>query len=417
MAIESFDVLAWQDGLAGLKARLGTLFRRRDARRQAGLYLEGLLSVVERKNGWQLAEAIGDARPWRTQRVLSQVQGDQDTARDLCRDYVLEHLGDEDGVLVVDETGFLKKGSKSAGVARQYSGTAGRIENCQIGVFLGYASRHGHALIDRALYLPKEWAEDRARRTAASVPDAVTFATKPALAQRMIARALDAGVPCTWVLGDEIYGSDHRLRMFLEQRETPFVLAVRGNEKLWSMLDGSLGQHAAAALAAAMPAKDWHRLSARPGAKGERLYDWARVRLVRLQEPPWDHWLLVRRNRKKPEDLAFYVVFGRAETSLATLARVAGRRWIIEECFEAAKQETGLDEYEIRSWHGWHRHITLSMLALAFLAALRAQCGGQKGAAANNFAGDFPRWCRSACRSCAAFLPTSAKPFAHPTSP
>jgi SRSO17 transposase len=199
------------------------------------LYLEGLLSVVECKNGWQLAEAIGDARPWRTQRVLSQAQWDQDAARDLCRDYVLEHLGDENGVLVVDETGFLKKGSKSAGVARQYSGTAGRIENCQIGVFLGYASRHGHALIDRELYLPKEWADTVERRAAAAVPDAVAFATKPALTQRMIARALDTGVPYTWVLGDEIYGSDRRLRMFLEQRETPFVLAVRGNEKLWSV--------------------------------------------------------------------------------------------------------------------------------------------------------------------------------------
>jgi SRSO17 transposase len=413
MTIESLDGLAWQDGLAGLKARLGRLFGRRDARRQAGLYLEGLLSAVERKNGWQLAEAIGDARPWRTQRVLSQVQWDQDAARDLCRGYVLEHLGDEDGVLVVDETGFIKKGTKSAGVARQYSGTAGRIENCQIGVFLAYASRHGHALIDRELYLPKAWADAPERRAAAAVPDAVAFATKPALAQRMIARALDAGVACTWVLGDEVYGSDRRLRMFLEQREQPFVLAVRSNETLWSVLDGHLGQHAAAALAAALPANDWHRLSAGPGSKGERLYDWARVRLVRRQEPPWDHWLLVRRNRKNPEDLAFYVVFGPAKTSLATLARVAGRRWTIEECFEAAKQETGLDEYEIRSWHGWYRHVTLSMLALAFLAALRAQCGAQKGAPVTG----FPSWCRSACRSCAAFSPTSAKPFAHPISP
>jgi SRSO17 transposase len=179
MAIPQHDMAVWRSELEALKARLGGLFGRRDARRQAGLYLEGLLSAVERKNGWQLSEAIGDARPWRTQRVLSQVQWDQDAARDLCRDYVLEHLGDEDGVLVVDETGFLKKGSKSAGVARQYSGTAGRIENCQIGVFLGYASRHGHALIDRELYLPKAWAEDRARRTAARVPDAVAFATCP----------------------------------------------------------------------------------------------------------------------------------------------------------------------------------------------------------------------------------------------
>lgn len=328
-----------------------------------------------------------------------------------CRAYAIEQLGDPDGVLVVDETGFVKKGAKSAGVARQYSGTAGRVENCQIGVFLAYASRHGHALIDRALYLPEGWSQGPGRRAAAAIPEEVAFATKPTLALGMIERALGAGVPCSWVLGDEIYGSGRRLRMALEQRGKPFVLAVRGNEKLWPWLDGGIGQHAAAALAAAVPAESWQRLSAGAGSKGERLYDWARLRLARLQEPPWDHWLLIRRNRKDPEDLAYFVVFGPAATSLATLARVAGRRWIIEECFEAAKQETGLDGYEIRSWHGWHRHITLAMLALAFLAVLRAKLQPQKGAPSRV---GFPAWCRSACRSFVGSSPTCGRRSGHP---
>jgi SRSO17 transposase len=364
---------------------LGELFGRAEPRRQAGLYLEGLLSAVERKNGWQLAEHLGDARPWRTQRVLSHVQWDEAVARDLCRDYVIEHLADRDAVLIVDETGFLKKGTKSAGVARQYSGTAGRVENCQIGVFLAYASGQGHALIDRELYLPQEWTEDLARRAAAGIPEEVAFATKPELARRMIAQAIAAEVPFAWVLGDEVYGSDRRLRIDLEQQERPFVLAIRGNEKLWSMLDGRMGQHAASALAAAVPDADWQRLSAGAGAKGERLYDWTRVRLTRLQQPPWDHWLLVRRRITKPDELAYYVVFGPANTTVATLAHVAGQRWAIEECFEVAKQEVGLADYEIRSRHGWYRHITLCMLALAFLAAMRvklkaaATTSGKKG--------------------------------------
>jgi SRSO17 transposase len=385
MAAGSRSVLVWRDELAVLQARLGTLFGRPEPRQQAGRYLEGLLSAVERKNGWQLAEQIGDARPWRTQRVLSHVLWDEDAARDLCRDYVVEHLGSNEGVLIVDETGFLKKGAHSAGVARQYTGTAGRIENAQVGVFLAYASPTGHALIDRELYLPrKEWCEDVARRAAAAIPEAVTFATKPALARRMIGRALDAGLRCAWVLGDEVYGSDRQLRMDLEERGQPFVLAIRSNEKLWSVLGDRLGQHAAADLARAVPTDVWQCLSAGPGAKGERLYDWARVRLTRLQAPPWEHWLLVRRRRRDPKDLAYYVVFAPEGTTLATLARVAGQRWAVEECFETAKQEVGLADYEIRSWHGWYRHITLAMLALAFLAGMRAKLSakrpGKKGA-------------------------------------
>src|SRR5215207_8444485 len=245
MSADSASVLAWREALGALEVRLGELFVRAEPRRQAGLYLEGLLSAAERKNGWQLAEQIGDARPWRTQRLLSHALWDQDAARDLCRDYVIEHLGAADGVLIVDETGFLKKGEHSVGVARQYSGTAGRIENAQIGVFLTYASGKGHALIDRELYLPEAWCDAPDKRAEAAIPDAVAFATKPALAGRMIGRALDAGLPCAWVLGDEIYGSDRRLRMDLERREQPFVRAIRSNEKLWAVLDKRLGQHAA----------------------------------------------------------------------------------------------------------------------------------------------------------------------------
>jgi SRSO17 transposase len=374
MVRQAGSVLGWRDELTGLTDRLGALFVRPEPRRQAGLYLEGLLGGAQRKNGWQLAEQIGDARPWRTQRVLSHVQWDQDAARDICRDYVIEHIGSPDGVLVVDETGFLKKGTHSAGVAAQYSGTAGRVENCQIGVFLAYASGKGHSLIDRALYLPEAWCTDATRRAEAAIPKDVVFATKPALATQMIARALDAGVPCAWVLGDEVYGSDHKLRTLLEQREQAFVLTVRSNEKLWAIRAKKTGWYTAAELAEACPASAWQRLSAGAGSKGERFYDWTCLRLARRPGPPqtrWLHGLLVRRNGDGPKDLTYYVVCGPANTSLATLARVAGQRWTVEECFEVAKQEVGLADYEVRSWHGWYRHITLAMLALAFLVAMR----------------------------------------------
>jgi len=374
--VKADGVLAWRDELDVLKARLGPLFVRPEPRRQAGLYLEALLSGAQRKNGWQLAEQIGDARPWRTQRVLSHVQWDQDAARDICRDYVIEHIGSADGVLVVDESGFLKKGTHSAGVARQYSGTAGRIENCQIGVFLAYASSHGHALIDRALYLPEAWCADAERRAEAAIPEDVVFATKPVLARQMIDRALDAGVPCAWVLGDEVYGSDHKLRAALERREQAYVLTVRSNEQFWAVRAKKTGWYTAAELAKARPASAWQCHSAGAGTKGERLYDWARVPLARrggVAQTHWQHWLLIRRHRQDPDDVAYYVVFGPANTSLATLARVAGMRWTVEECFEVAKQEVGLDDYEVRSWHGWYRHITLAMLALAFLVAMRVK--------------------------------------------
>ena len=374
--VTQLDVQVWSDGLDGVVDRIAPRFGRVEPRRRARAYLHGLLAPVERKNGWQLAEQIGDARPWRTQRVLSHVQWDQDAARDICRDYVIEHIGSPDGVLVVDETGFLKKGTHSAGVARQYSGPAGRVDNCQMGVFLAYASSKGHALIDRALYLPEAWCVDAERRAEAAIPEDVVFATKPVLARQMIERALDAGVPCAWVSGDEVYGSDHRLRAALERRKQAYVLMVRSNEEFWAVCEKKTGWYTAAALAEARPASAWRCLSAGAGTKGERFFDWARLPLARRGgsvQAHWQHWLLIRRNRKDPEDVAYYVVFAPANTSLATLARVAGKRWTVEECFEVAKQEVGLDEYEVRSWQGWYRHITLAMLALAFLVVMRVK--------------------------------------------
>src|SRR3954462_214800 len=375
----------WRAELGALLARFGRLFVRAEPREQAGRYLEGLLGPVGRKNGWQLAEQLGDARPWRTQRVLSHVLWDEEAARDLCRDHAVERLGAGGAVLVVDETGFGKKGAHSAGVARQYCGAVGKVENCQVGGFLAYGSRRGHALIDRRLYLPEAWAGDAERRRAAKVPEDVPFLTKPAIARAMIARALDAGVPCAWVLGDEVYGADRRLRAMLEERGKPYLLTVRGNDGLEAELDGGVGRDTPAALTRALPPRAWRRLSAGAGTKGERLYDWARLRLLPPPDgggdaPPRERWLLVRRSIADPADLAYFVVFAPAGLRLLDLARVAGRRWLVEECFEAAKQEVGLADYEVRSWRGWHRHVTLAMLALALLAGLRAGLNRLKGA-------------------------------------
>jgi SRSO17 transposase len=275
---------------------------------------------------------------------------------------------------VVDETGFLKKGRHSVAVGRQYSGTAGRIENCQIGVFLGYASRFGHALIDRRLYLPKDWAADAARRARASVPEEIAFATKPAMAREMVARALESGLPCAWVLADSVYGSDYRFRRQLEERGQPYVLAVRSNHCLRFLEDDwHLVRSDPAAMAAELDAAAWHTLTAGEGAKGPRLYAWARVPLGWATEEGFERWLLVRRSLKESEGLAYFFAYARAGTALAELAAAAGLRWTIEECFLRAKDDLGLDHCEARSWHGWHRHITFVMAVAAFLARLSAQ--------------------------------------------
>jgi SRSO17 transposase len=394
----SLEIDGWRSEFEALLVRFGRLFVRAEPRRQAGRYLEGLLGPVERKNGWQLAEHLGDARPWRTQRVLSHVLWDEAAARDLCREYAVERLGAEDAVLVVDETGFLKKGKHSAGVARQYSGTAGRVENCQVGVFLAYAGRKGQALIDRRLYLPEAWADDAGRRHAAKIPELVPFLTKPEIAREMIARALDAGVPCAWVLGDSVYGADRRLRVMLEERGKPYLLGIRGNDPVRVTDDGGPERRQPADLAAALAEDAWERLSAGAGAKGERFHDWARLPLADPDDapvagPPRERWLLLRRSIADPGKLAYFVVFGPAGLRLVDLARVAGRRWAVEGCFEAAKQEVGLADYEVRSWHGWHRHVTLAMLALAFLAALRSGLNAAKGARGPRAGSSSPSAC------------------------
>ena len=375
------EVEGWAAEFERLCERIGPRFTRPEVRRRAAGFLRGLLGGVDRKNGWQLAEHAQETTPDGMQRLLTTSRWDPGALRDDVRGYIVEQLGDPDGVLVVDETGFLKKGTKSAGVQRQYSGTAGRIENCQVGVFLTYASTKGRALVDRELYLPKEWSADPARRTEAHVPERVGFRTKPQLAQAMLERAVEAGVPAGWVTADEVYGGDARLRAFLEDRDLAYVLAVKATQPLWVAGEQGPAEVAARELVARLPARAWRRLSAGDGAKGPRVYDWARVALTRPGWPGRGFWLLARR-RLSDGELAFYACYGPARTSLAELVRVAGSRWAVEECFQAAKDQVGLDHYQVRRYDAWYRHVTLTMIALAFLAAVRAQAATSSRAGA-----------------------------------
>lgn len=368
----SGSLLAWEQELAALKARVGRVLRRRELRETGADFIDGLLSGIERKTGWLMAEQSGAERPYRMQSLLGRSQWDADRLRDEVRDYVLESLGDDDGVLIVDETGFVKKGDRSAGVARQYSGTAGRIENCQVGVFLAYASRYGQALVDRQLYLPESWTQDRARCARASIPETIGFATKPKMARAMIEAALDAGVRCAYVLGDAVYGADSSLRRMLSDRHQPYVLAVRGAHALRRGGDRWFETTSPEELADELAPEDWACHAAGEGAKGPRLYDWARIRRPWTSDKGFEHWLLVRRKRSKSAEKAYYLVFAPPGTALVELAAVAGLRWAVEECFERAKDDLGLDHCEARSWHGWHRHMSLCMAALAFLSKLSA---------------------------------------------
>jgi SRSO17 transposase len=365
------ELLAVQGGaayLADIERRLAPYFERAEPRRRAMAYLRGLLSPAERKNSWQLAEVSGDTTPYGVQHLLRRALWEPEAVRDALRGYVIQHLRDPEAVLVIDETGFLKKGRHSAGVARQYSGTAGRIENCQIGVFLGYAGRLGHALLDRELYLPEEWTDDRDRCRRAGIPADRRLVTKPQLAKQMLARAFAAGVPATWVAGDSVYGDDRRLRVWLEAQPQAYVLAVSGKEYVW--LDWQ--QRQVKTIVATLAEDGWTRLSAGEGAKGPRWYDWCWLPLAEPLEPGWCRRLLVRRSLSDPTEVRAYVVFAPQDTSLEKAVRAAGTRWVIEQLFEAAKGEVGLDHYEVRSWTGWYRHITLAMWALALLAVLRA---------------------------------------------
>jgi SRSO17 transposase len=343
-------------------------FARREVHERAGRYVDGLMSDVRRRNGWQLAEHGGETTPDGMQQLLNTARWDHDGLRDTLQWYAVQTLGQTDNVLVIDETGFLKKGTHSVGVKRQYSGTAGRIENCQVGVFLVYTTPQGHTLIDRELYLPQEWCSDEDRREKAGVPQQVQFQTKGALAQTMLERTLATPLSADWVTADSIYGSDRRLRLWLEARQQAFVLGIKSDEALWC----GFQQRRAAHLVADAAPTDWHRLSAGTGSKGPRLYDWLAIDLPRFQQDPdWQHALLVRRSISDPHELSYYVVFAPHATTLQDWVKTAGQRWTIEECFEHAKDELGLDQYEVRRWTGWYRHITLVMLAQIFLHAVR----------------------------------------------
>jgi SRSO17 transposase len=362
----------WTTHFQNVCERIGPSFARSETRSRAQAYVRGLLSPIERKNGWQLAEEAGESTPYSMQYLLDRAVWDAEQLRDVVREYVRETLGDANGMLVIDETGFLKKGTKSVGVQRQYSGTAGRIENCQIGVFLTYTTQAGHTLLDRELYLPKSWTTDPERCREADVPTEVRFATKPELAARMLWRTLEAGVQARWVLGDSVYGSHRPLRAGLEARWQAYALAVACKEKV--EVQGK--RERVDQLARDLATTDWQRLSVGDGSKGPRLFDWAWVEIAGAEKTGWKSWLVVRRSLAsgtKPAEVAYFLVFAPSSTTLAEIVNAIGSRWTVEQCFEEAKGEVGLDEYEVRSFHGWDRHITLSMLAHAFLTVLRAR--------------------------------------------
>ncbi|PWJ02047.1 IS701 family transposase [Streptomyces sp. NWU49] len=345
--------------------RIASRFRRVEPRRHAREFVLGLLAGLPRKNCWTLAEHVGHTSPDRLQHLLARAKWDADEVRDDLRDFVGDHLGADGVVLVVDETGDLKKGTHTVGVQRQYTGTAGRIENSQVAVYLVYSTPRGHAAVDRELYVPRSWTDDPDRCHAAGIPDTHTFATKPQLAARMIERALDAGIPAGWVTGDEVYGDNARLRDTLEERGQNYVLAVSCRHHITT----PAGKIRADALVKRIPKRAWQKLSAGAGAKGQRYYDWALAAI--LDERPGHRHLLVRRNRRTGE-LAYYRCYSTTLTTLQTLVKIAGRRWTVEETFQSSKGLAGLDEHQVRRWTSWHRWVTLAMLAHAFLAAVTA---------------------------------------------
>jgi SRSO17 transposase len=346
--------------------RVGSRFRRVEPRRRARAFVLGLLAELPRKNCWTIAEHAGDATPDGMQHLLARARWDADGVRDDLRGYVTGQVGDPDAVLVVDETGDLKKGTATAGVQRQYTGTAGRIENAQVAVYLSYAAPAGHALIDRELYLPRSWTGDPARCRAAGIPADVGFATKPQLARRMIERAIAAGVPFAWAAADEAYGDNGPLRAWLEDSQIRYVLAVSRDHRVPA---GAAHTTRADELAARLPRRAWQRLSAGEGAKGHRYHDWAWISIPGSR--PGHRWLLIRRTPRTGE-LAFYRGYAPQQVPLATLVKVAGRRWTVEENFQAGKGLAGLDEHQVRRWTSWYRWTTLAMLASAFLTIAAA---------------------------------------------
>jgi SRSO17 transposase len=367
----------WASSLRDVKARMRGLFTQERVAASAGAFLDGLLGDERRKTGWMRAEAAGDPGPWRQQAILGRGRWDADDLRDIVRDYVVENLGDDDAVLVIDETGFLKQGNASCGVGRQYTGSAGKITNCQIGVFAAYVSRHGHAFIDRALYLPKSWTSDAARLTAAHVPEGTAFATKPALAVEMIKRAIANAVPFSWVAADAVYGVGD-IEGALRRAGKGYVLGVKSDHHFGSWAGKPAVAGSADEIARSLEPTSWQRLSAGEGTKGARLHDWAYCELADLDAAEYDEdrsglWtrgLLIRRTISDG-DLAFFTTWCPAGTAIQVLVLTEGHRWAIEDSFETAKNELGLDHNETRSWHGWHRHVSLVMLAFAMMAVIR----------------------------------------------
>jgi SRSO17 transposase len=370
------EVCHWAQELFQLHARLAPRFARPEPRRRALLYLQGILSETGRKNGWQLAEHAREGSPDGMQRLLSDAVWDTGGVRDDLREYVLQHLGQESAILVIDETSFPKRGKQSAGVGMQYCGTTGQVENCQVGVFLSYVTARGHTLIDRELYLPFDWCEDRERCRTVGIPETVRFQTKPELAIQMLARLWQAAVPIAWVVADTVYGGNLDLRTWLEAHQYSYVLAVACDEPVaFQTSAGRRREEAALVESFVLQEQDWQRLSMSEGTKGPRLFDWAIVPMLHQWQDDGRHFLLIRRSLSDPQEKRYYFVFAPKGTSLAEMVQAIGARWHVEEDFANAK-DMGLDHYEVRSFLGWYRHITLVLLALAYLAAMCAlACG------------------------------------------
>lgn len=366
------EVWQWGQELERLHTRIAPRFARPEPRRRALAYLKGIVSSAQRKNGWQLAEHAGESRPDGMQRLLNQAVWNADLVRDDLRAYILERLGDPQAILVIDETSFRKRGKKSAGVGMQHCGTTGQVENCQVGVFLAYASQKGHALLDRELYLPLRWIEDRERCREAGIPDSVSFATKPELACLMIERLWNAQIPFAWVVADSVYGGNLDLRTWLEEHHYSYVMAVACTETVG--IQTALGRQRMTVMDVEkqlLHAADWQRLSMSDGTKGPRFFDWATVPILHRWEADAQHWLLIRRRLDDPNETTFYLVFAPPSTTLVEMVQAIGARWGIEECFETAKK-TGLEDYEVRYWTAWYRHVTLVMIVQACLAGICA---------------------------------------------
>src|SRR5215207_4801630 len=367
----------WASSLRDVKGRIRPLFLQERMAQSAGLFLDALLGPERRKTGWMRAEAAGDPGPWRQQALLGRAQWDADALRDVVRGYAVETLGEPDAVLVIDETGFLKQGKASCGVGRQDTGSAGQITNCQIGVFAAYVSSKGQAVIDRRLYLPQDWTKNPARLRAAHVPDEVGFTTKPRLALGMIERTINAGVPLAWVAADTVYGTGE-VEMALRRAGKGYVLGASATQLFNAWIGKPEVAGTAEAIARDLEPSAWVRLSAGEGTQGARLYDWAYLELADLAADEfnpalrgtWTRGLLIRRSLTDGA-LAFFSTWRPAGTPIEMLVAVEGRRWAIEDAFETAKTELGLAHNETRSWHGWHRHVSLVMLAFALMATVR----------------------------------------------